>query len=61
MYAKSLPDVRVVAVDPGYTATGLNGFQGFQTVAEGAEAIVEACSAATVPGPFFDRAGAVPW
>ncbi|MFN3602993.1 MAG: SDR family NAD(P)-dependent oxidoreductase, partial [Dietzia sp.] len=25
MYAKSLPDVRVVAVDPGYTATDLNG------------------------------------
>jgi NAD(P)-dependent dehydrogenase (short-subunit alcohol dehydrogenase family) len=41
MYAKSLPDVRVTAVDPGYTATSLNGFSGTQTVAEGAEPIVE--------------------
>ena len=28
MYAKSLPGVRVTAVDPGYTATNLNGFTG---------------------------------
>jgi NAD(P)-dependent dehydrogenase (short-subunit alcohol dehydrogenase family) len=61
MYAKALPDVRVVAVDPGYTATALNGHRGTQTVAEGVEAIVEACAADTVPGPFFDRHGVVPW
>ena len=35
MYAKSLPDVRVTAVDPGYTATNLNGFTGTQTLAGG--------------------------
>ena len=61
MYAKSLPDVRVVAVDPGYTATGLNGFAGFQSVTEGTDAIVEACTAATLAGDFIDRAGVVPW
>jgi NAD(P)-dependent dehydrogenase (short-subunit alcohol dehydrogenase family) len=61
MYAKSLTDVRVVAVDPGYTATDLNGFSGGQTVTEGTDAIVEACTAATVPAIFFDRSGPVPW
>lgn len=61
MYAKALPDVRVVAVDPGYTATGLNGFTGTQTIEEGAEAIVAACTAEVLAGPFIDRRGAVPW
>jgi NAD(P)-dependent dehydrogenase (short-subunit alcohol dehydrogenase family) len=61
MYAKSLADVRVVAVDPGYTATDLNGFSGPQGVIEGTDAIVEACTAATVPSGFFDRSGPIPW
>jgi NAD(P)-dependent dehydrogenase (short-subunit alcohol dehydrogenase family) len=61
MYAKSLPDVRVTAVDPGYTATGLNGFSGTQTVEQGAEPIVEACVADTLPASFIGRAGALPW
>lgn len=61
MYAKSLPDLRVIAVDPGYTATGLNDFSGTQTVAEGTDAIVEACTADTLAGGFIDRAGVVPW
>jgi NAD(P)-dependent dehydrogenase (short-subunit alcohol dehydrogenase family) len=61
MYAKSLTDVRVTAVDPGYTATDLNGFSGTQTVTEGTDAIVKACAAETVPGTFFDRSGPVPW
>jgi NAD(P)-dependent dehydrogenase (short-subunit alcohol dehydrogenase family) len=61
MYAKSLPDVRVVAVDPGYTATALNDFSGFQTVTEGTDAIVEACTADTLGGGFIDRRGVVPW
>lgn len=60
-YAKALPDVRVHAVDPGYTATDLNGHSGTQTVAEGAEAVVRACTADELPGVFFDRHGAVPW
>jgi len=61
MYDKALPAVRVVAVDPGYTATGLNGFSGTQTVTEGTDAIVEAATAETLAGPFIDRAGVVPW
>ncbi|MDQ4055654.1 MAG: SDR family NAD(P)-dependent oxidoreductase [Actinomycetota bacterium] len=61
MYAKSLTDVRVTAVDPGYTATELNGFSGTQTVTEGTDAIVEACTAEAVPATFFDRSGPVPW
>jgi NAD(P)-dependent dehydrogenase (short-subunit alcohol dehydrogenase family) len=39
-YAKALPNVRVNVVDPGYTATDLNGNNGTQTVTEGTDAIV---------------------
>ncbi|WP_028653760.1 SDR family NAD(P)-dependent oxidoreductase [Nocardioides halotolerans] len=61
MYAKSLPGVRVTAVDPGYTATSLNDFSGVQTVPEGAEPIIEACVADELPGGFIGRDGVVPW
>lgn len=61
MYAKALPDIRVVAVDPGYTATALNGFSGTQSVEEGTAAIVEACTAPSPAGMFIDRRGPVPW
>ena len=61
MYAKSLPDVRFVAVDPGYTATALNGFAGTQDVTEGTDAILEACTAETLAGAFIDRHGRLPW
>ena len=62
-YAKALPDVRVNAADPGYTATDFNGMRGTQTVAEGADAIVglatEAPDAGT--GRFIGRGGPVAW
>jgi NAD(P)-dependent dehydrogenase (short-subunit alcohol dehydrogenase family) len=63
MYAKALPGFRVNAVDPGYTATDLNGHRGLQSVQVGSDAIV---ALATVPtdgptGGFFDRSGPVPW
>jgi NAD(P)-dependent dehydrogenase (short-subunit alcohol dehydrogenase family) len=63
MYAKALPGMRVNAVDPGYTATDLNGHRGTQTVEEGAEAIVRMAELdGTGPtGTFVDRHGAVPW
>jgi NAD(P)-dependent dehydrogenase (short-subunit alcohol dehydrogenase family) len=61
LYAKALPGVRVCAVDPGYTATDLNGHAGHQTVREGTDAIVMAAAADTVPGPHFDRHGVSPW
>ncbi|MEV4639090.1 SDR family oxidoreductase [Actinoplanes sp. NPDC049548] len=62
-YAKAYPGMRINCADPGYTATDLNGHQGTQTVAEGAEIIVR--MAQTAPdgptGGFFDRHGVVPW
>lgn len=63
-YAKGLPDIRFNAVDPGYTATDLNGNSGHQTVEEGTDAIValameDARRAGT--GRVVDRAGDVPW
>jgi NAD(P)-dependent dehydrogenase (short-subunit alcohol dehydrogenase family) len=62
-YAKSYPQIRVNAVDPGYTATDLNSHRGTQTIEQGAEIIV---AMATVPptgptGTFCDRHGPVPW
>jgi NAD(P)-dependent dehydrogenase (short-subunit alcohol dehydrogenase family) len=63
MYAKALPGMRVNAVDPGYTATDLNGHRGTQTVEEGAEAIVHMAEldASGPTGTFVDRRGTVPW
>jgi NAD(P)-dependent dehydrogenase (short-subunit alcohol dehydrogenase family) len=62
-YAKAFPAMRINCVDPGYTATDLNGFAGTQTVAEGATVIVRMARIGP-DGPtagFFDAAGAVPW
>ena len=39
-YAKALPEFRINAADPGYTATDLNGHNGYQSVTEGTDAIV---------------------
>jgi NAD(P)-dependent dehydrogenase (short-subunit alcohol dehydrogenase family) len=62
-YAKALPRMRVNAVDPGYTATDLNGQRGLQTVEEGAEAIVRMAlvEPSGPTGAFMDRQGPVPW
>jgi len=62
-YAKAFPAMRVNCVDPGYTATDLNGFSGTQTVAEGAEIIVRMAQVEPdgPTGGFFSRAGRVPW
>ncbi|MBV2366483.1 SDR family NAD(P)-dependent oxidoreductase [Streptomonospora nanhaiensis] len=63
LYAHACPRLRINAVDPGHTATDLNGHTGAQTVAEGAEIIVR--MATTGPdgptGGFFSSAGPVPW
>jgi NAD(P)-dependent dehydrogenase (short-subunit alcohol dehydrogenase family) len=62
-YAKAFPGMRINAVEPGYTATDLNGRTGTQTVEQGAEIIVRM----TQPGPhgptggYFDAAGPLPW
>lgn len=60
-YAKFLDGVRVVSVDPGYTATDLNAHSGPQTITEGTDAILSACVDDELPGVFFDRSGAQPW
>ncbi|TQM32424.1 SDR family NAD(P)-dependent oxidoreductase [Nocardia bhagyanarayanae] len=62
-YAAALPEIRINAVDPGYTATDLNGHTGFQSVVEGTDAIVElACVDPGGPtGGFFDRNGTASW
>ncbi|MEV6659361.1 SDR family oxidoreductase [Nocardia fluminea] len=63
MYARELTDMKINAIDPGYTATDLNGHSGFQTVTEGTDAVV-AVATAGADGPtggFFDRTGAAPW
>jgi len=62
-YAKAFPAIKINAVDPGYTATDLNGHRGTQTVEQGAEIIVRmATIAADGPtGGYFDATGPVPW
>jgi NAD(P)-dependent dehydrogenase (short-subunit alcohol dehydrogenase family) len=62
-YAKAFPEIRINAVDPGYTATDLNGHSGTQSVEEGTDAIV-AMAKLDPSGPtgtFVDRNGAVAW
>ncbi|MFC4125485.1 SDR family NAD(P)-dependent oxidoreductase [Nocardia rhizosphaerae] len=63
MYARELRGMQVNAIDPGYTATDLNGHSGFQAVTEGTDAVV--AMATTGPdgptGTFADRNGTAPW
>lgn len=62
-YAMSYPNMRINAVDPGFTATEMNNYQGTQTIEEGAEIIVRMAQVTTdgPTGGFFDRTGRVPW
>jgi NAD(P)-dependent dehydrogenase (short-subunit alcohol dehydrogenase family) len=62
-YAKAFPNMRINAVEPGFTRTDLNGNAGTQTVAQGAEIIVRmARVAADGPtGGYFDAEGPLPW
>jgi NAD(P)-dependent dehydrogenase (short-subunit alcohol dehydrogenase family) len=62
-YAKAFPGIRVNAVEPGYTATDLNGNTGTQTVEEGAEIIVRMARIGPdgPTGGYFDAAGPIPW
>ncbi|MBD0737166.1 SDR family NAD(P)-dependent oxidoreductase [Streptomyces sp. CBMA29] len=62
-YAKAFPEMRINAVEPGFTKTDLNGNTGVQTVEQGAEIIVRM---ARVPadgptGGYFDAEGPLPW
>lgn len=62
-YAKALPNIRINAVEPGYTATDLNGRTGPQTVEEGAEIIVRMAQVSPdgPTGGYFDATGSLPW
>jgi NAD(P)-dependent dehydrogenase (short-subunit alcohol dehydrogenase family) len=61
-YAKTTPDVRFNAVDPGQTATEFTGKLG-HTVEEGAEAAVRVATLGpdTPTGTVTDRNGTLPW
>jgi NAD(P)-dependent dehydrogenase (short-subunit alcohol dehydrogenase family) len=62
-YAKQLPGIRINAVEPGFTATDLNMFQGTQTVEQGAELIVRMAQVGPdgPTGGYFDASGPIPW
>ena len=62
-YAKALPEMRINAADPGYTATDFNGHSGPQTVTEGTDAVVDlATRGGSGPtGTFIDRSGVAPF
>ncbi|SOD65562.1 NAD(P)-dependent dehydrogenase, short-chain alcohol dehydrogenase family [Streptomyces zhaozhouensis] len=62
-YAKAFPDIVCNVVDPGWTATDLNGHRGVQTVEEGADIVVRvALRGGEGPtGGFHGNSGPVPW
>jgi NAD(P)-dependent dehydrogenase (short-subunit alcohol dehydrogenase family) len=62
-FAKGLPDLRINAVEPGFTATDLNGHAGTQTVEQGAEIIVRMAQIGPdgPTGGYFDAKGTLPW
>ena len=62
-YAKALPEIRINAVEPGFTATYLNRGKGRQTVEQGAEVIVRMATV-TPDGPtggYVDVDGPLTW
>lgn len=63
LYAQAYPQLTVTAVDPGFTATDLNGHQGAQSVEEGAAAIVAVATAgpAARTATFSGASGLIPW
>ncbi|MEU2584175.1 SDR family oxidoreductase [Streptomyces avermitilis] len=62
-YAKAFPNMRINAVEPGYTKTDLNGNSGVQTVEQGAEIIVRMAQVDPdgPTGGYFDAEGTLPW
>jgi NAD(P)-dependent dehydrogenase (short-subunit alcohol dehydrogenase family) len=62
-YAKAFPNMRINAVEPGFTKTDLNGNTGVQTVEEGAEIIVRMAQVGPdgPTGGYFDAEGTLPW
>jgi NAD(P)-dependent dehydrogenase (short-subunit alcohol dehydrogenase family) len=62
-YAKAFPQMRINAVDPGYTATDFNDHRGTKPVEQGAEIIVRMAKldGSGPTGTFVDENGVVPW
>ena len=62
-YAKAFPEMRINAVEPGFTKTDLNGNTGIQTVEQGARIIVRMARVGTdgPTGGYFDAEGPLPW
>ncbi|KUL20515.1 SDR family NAD(P)-dependent oxidoreductase [Streptomyces regalis] len=62
-YAKAFPNMRINAVEPGFTATDLNGLSGTQTVEEGAEIIVRMARVGPdgPTGGYVDVDGPLAW
>jgi NAD(P)-dependent dehydrogenase (short-subunit alcohol dehydrogenase family) len=61
-YAKAFPNMRINAVEPGFTKTDLNGNTGVQTVEQGAEIIVRMAQVGPdgPTGGYFDAEGTLP-
>jgi NAD(P)-dependent dehydrogenase (short-subunit alcohol dehydrogenase family) len=62
-YARTYPNFKINAVDPGFTATDLNGHRGTQTIDEGAAIIVRMASIGPdgPTGQYLSLTGVVPW
>jgi NAD(P)-dependent dehydrogenase (short-subunit alcohol dehydrogenase family) len=62
-YAKAFPNMRINAVEPGFTKTDLNANTGRQTVEQGAEIIVRMAQLGPdgPTGSYVDTAGTIPW
>ncbi|MFD7439270.1 SDR family NAD(P)-dependent oxidoreductase [Streptomyces sp. NPDC059861] len=62
-YANAFSNMRINAVNPGFTATGLNDNQGTQTVGEGAEIIIRMATIGPdgPTGTFLEADGTIPW
>ena len=62
-YAKAFPQMRINAVDPGYTATDFNEHRGTKPVEQGAEIIVRMAEVdrSGPTGTFVDENGVLPW
>lgn len=62
-YAKAFPGIRINAVEPGFTATDLNGRTGTQTVEQGAEIVVRMAQVGPdgPTGGYLDVNGPLPW
>jgi NAD(P)-dependent dehydrogenase (short-subunit alcohol dehydrogenase family) len=62
-FAKAFPQIRINAVEPGFTATDINGGAGHQSVKQGAEIIVKMAQTASQgpTGGYFSSEGSLAW